>query len=255
MTWTWAGAKTIGTSHLKAGTRCDDFGSCLEISGNLGPVLVIAVCDGAGSAPHSAIGARITSSIFVRKATHFIKSGFRLHDLSADIFKEWIDEIRDAIASSAVKHGASQRDFAATLVGCLVGDDFAIFCHVGDGAAVYRTDEDKTWVVASWPAQGEYAGTTYFITDSPEAKSRIVVVDQKINEIAVFTDGIEQLVLEFSTRTAYTPFFDRMFGPIDGAVSGRDRKLSRDLANFLAGPSICEKTDDDKTLILAKRSQ
>jgi hypothetical protein len=59
------------------------------------------------SAGNSAIGARITSNIFVRKATHFIKSGFHLHDLSADIFKEWIDEIRDAIASSALKHEAS----------------------------------------------------------------------------------------------------------------------------------------------------
>jgi hypothetical protein len=254
MMWTWFGAKSIGTSHLKEGTHCDDFGSCIQVGGEFGKVLVIAVSDGAGSARHAAIGARITSCIFAKNAARFAKSNPNLRDLSTDIVKEWIDEIRDGIASSALRHEATQRDFAATLVGCLIGDDFAVFCHVGDGAAVYRT-EDNDWIVASWPAQGEYASTTYFVTDSPEARSRIVVVDQKISEVAVFTDGIEQLVLNFSTRSAFTPFFDQMFNPVTGAIGGRDRKLSRNLANFLNGPSVCDKTDDDKTLILAKRIQ
>jgi len=255
MTWTWFGAKSIGTSHLKEGTHCDDFGSCIQVGGEFGKVLVIAVSDGAGSARYSAIGARITSCIFAKNAARFVKSNPHLRDLSTDIIKEWIDEIRDGIASSALRHEATHRDFAATLVGCLIGDDFAVFCHVGDGAAVYRTEEDGDWIVASWPAQGEYASTTYFVTDSPEARSRIIVVDQKISEVAVFTDGIEQLVLNFSTRSAFTPFFDRMFNPIKGTIGGRDRKLSRDLANLLDGPSVCDKTDDDKTLILAKRIQ
>jgi hypothetical protein len=255
MIWTWVGAKSTGTSHLKAGTHCDDFGSCVEVSSKLANVLVIAVSDGAGSAQYSAIGARITSRVFVKNATRFIKGVAPLRDLSTDIVKEWIDEIRDTITSAALKHEATPRDFAATLVGCLIGDDFAIFCHVGDGAAVYRTEADNDWIVSSWPAQGEYASTTYFVTDSPEARSRFVVVDQKINEVAVFTDGIEQLVLEFSNRSAYTPFFDRMFHPINGTFGGRNRKLSRDLASFLDGPLVCEKTDDDKTLILAKRIQ
>jgi len=75
------------------------------------------------------------------------------------------------------------------------------------------------------------------------------------HEPRLFTDGVEQLVLNFSTQSAFTPFFDRMFNPIKGAIGGRDRKLSRDLASLLDGPSVCDKTDDDKTLILAKRIQ
>lgn len=256
MTWTWVGAKSTGTSHLKAGLRCDDFGSCLEIrDGNFGDVLVIAVSDGAGSAKYSAIGARISTRIFVDRAAQYVRSGAQLRELSTELLKDWIDDIRDAIELAAFKHNATPRDFAATLVGCVVGADFSVFLHIGDGAAVYRTEEDQIWIVASWPAQGEYASTTYFVTDSPEPKSRVVTVDQKIYQIAVFTDGIEQLVLEFSNRCAYTPFFDRMFNSIDGTIAGRQRKLSRDLSSFLNSPAVCAKTDDDKTLILAKRNQ
>ena len=42
-----------------------------------------------------------------------------------------------------------------------------------------------------------------------------------------------------------------MMRPIDAAAGeGRLVVLSAKLANYLAGPSVCERTDDDKTLIL-----
>jgi hypothetical protein len=43
-----------------------------------------------------------------------------------------------------------------------------------------------------------------------------------------------------------------MLAPLDGAADpGRSLSLSSALAGFLGGPRVCEKTDDDKTLILA----
>src|SRR5258705_11562476 len=174
--WIWVGAKSTGTSHLKVGLGCDDFGSCVEVSSKIDNVLVIVASDGAGSARHSAIGSRITSRVFLKNAVHFVRNGSHLRELSGELIREWIDEIRDRIASAAANRGARPRDFAATLVGAVISNETSLFCHIGDGAAVYRTAEEENWVVASWPAQGEYAGTTNFVTEDPEPKSRLVIV-------------------------------------------------------------------------------
>jgi protein phosphatase 2C-like protein len=106
---------------------------------------------------------------------------------------------------------------------------------------------------ATWPEHGEYASTTFFITDDPEPTCRVLFRDESVDELALFSDGVEHLVLDFAAHTAFAPFFNKMFAPLHGSCTGRDRMLSRSLRRFLDGPSVCEKTDDDKTLILAKR--
>jgi len=173
--------------------------------------------------------------------------------MSPEIASEWLDDVRDRIAAAAYRRSAAPRDFAATLVGSIVGPDSAAFFHVGDGSAVYRLGKASDWVVASWPEQGEYAATTYFVTDDPEPHLRLSVLEGDVAELALFSDGIERLVLDFSNQTAFAPFFDRMFFPLSGQSSGRDRELSRHLKHYLDSPSVCDKTDDDKTLVLAKR--
>jgi hypothetical protein len=102
-------------------------------------------------------------------------------------------------------------------------------------------------------AQGEYAATTFCVTDEPEARLQFVNLDQSTEELAVFSDGIEQLALEFSSKTAFSPFFEKMFAPLNANGIGRNRTLSRELRSFLDGPSVCERTEDDKTLLLARR--
>src|SRR5262249_22636469 len=104
-------------------------------------------------------------------------------------------------------------------------------------------------------AQGEYAATTFFVTDDPQPSIQFCFVDNPIQEIAVFSDGLERLVLDFSSHSAHAPFFEKMFAPLSTASTGRNRDLSRALKKFLDGPSVCDRTDDDKTLILARRMQ
>jgi hypothetical protein len=82
---------------------------------------------------------------------------------------------------------------------------------------------------------------------------QFTTLPEPIDQIAVFSDGIERLALEFSSKTAHGPFFESMFAPMRDASPGRDRPLSRALQRFLDGPTVCDRTDDDKTLILAKR--
>lgn len=75
-----------------------------------------------------------------------------------------------------------------------------------------------------------------------------------IDEVALFTDGIESLVLHYASKTVHNRFFDNMFAPVRALEKeGMDADLSKELEKYLASPAVCERTDDDKTLILAKR--
>jgi hypothetical protein len=192
--------------------------------------------------------------MFIDSAIRFFKNGSDVQDFSMDIARDWLDHIRDRIFAAAAKRDATPRDFAATMVGSLVGAERAIFIHVGDGGSAFKTGEAGDWTVGTWPQHGEYASTTHFVTDDPAPQCQFVSVDRSIEKVALFSDGIERLVLDFSSHQVFSPFFDNMFKPLDQSKSGRNRGLSKDLRRFLDGPSVCARTDDDKTLILAKRA-
>jgi hypothetical protein len=61
-------------------------------------------------------------------------------------------------------------------------------------------------------------------------------------------------VLHQATQSVHSPFFDKIFAPVralDGP--GYSEELSSKLETYLSSPLICERTDDDKTLLLASR--
>lgn len=120
---------------------------------------------------------------------------------------------------------------------------------------VVRSRETQEWSVPSWPFHGEYVSTTRFITDDPQARFAVVPIDSQIDRFAVFSDGIENLVLDHRERIAPAPFFERLLQPVaTWEGSGRSRRLSKHLRDFLGSEKVCEVTDDDKTLILGART-
>lgn len=251
--WEWVSGSATGTSHLRINRGCDDAGACIFVPGKCESALVAVCSDGAGSAQQSSVGSRIIVRSFCRSVRGYLKGGGTLADLSREIASDWLDDMRGRIEITSRSAGLTPRDFAATLVGCIVGERTAKVLHVGDGAAVYRTISSEEWVVGSWPSHGEYASTTYFVTDDPEPSFRLSEINAAISELAVFTDGIEHLVLNFSTRTAFPPFFNQMFSGFRAEGIGKNRTLSRHLFRYLGSPSVCDRTDDDKTLLLARR--
>ncbi len=251
--WSWIGACSIGTSHLKSGTGCDDAGACVVTDTRNGSALIAVVSDGAGSASLSRIGSHIVVRGFCRSALRFARMGGQPRDLDKEVAGEWLDDLRDRIEQASLRENSPRRSFAATLVGCMIQKDGIGIVHVGDGACVIRLRGESDWRVPSWPVQGEYASTTNFVTDDPEPRTSVIHVSGDVTEVALFSDGLERLALDFATRTAFTPFFTSMFKTLPDAESGRHRQLSRDLRAFLDGPSITQRTDDDKTLIMARR--
>jgi hypothetical protein len=227
----------------------DAFACCSPITG--APIIAI-VSDGAGTAEFGGQGASLVCrSLTIRSRRHFSS----LSELPTDEeIANWYDETRDWIAAVAIRRSRVPRDFAATSVFVIsIGTD-TVIAHVGDGCAALRDDDLGAWIVPSWPHQGEFASTTFFVTDHDALQLRISRHASPISAIAVFSDGIERLALDFASHTPSQKFFDSIASPVlTSALPGRDAQLSRQLKEFLGSERVNARTDDDKSLIIAVR--
>jgi hypothetical protein len=242
--WRWAAASRIGTSHLRSGTRKQDAYSIARLPQG---ALCLVVSDGAGSASHGGQGA----SLVCRLLTANFRSWFAVHSRFPDREEVmgWIDELRDRFAVVAHNRGLTRRQFAATLVMLVIKDSEMLALQIGDSAMVGR--REGCWEAICWPENGEFASTTYFIVDDPEVRLRTASLPLAYDAFALFSDGIENVALDHLNAHPHAGFFDPMIRPIDQAnESGRLTKLSHALGRYLESPALCERTDDDKTLIL-----
>ena len=118
-----------------------------------------------------------------------------------------------------------------------------------------EADVAAFYYLYSEPQRGEYANATNFITGRGWLDDlSIKVIEASVTKLALFTDGIQSLVLDYANGSApHAPFFDPVF---DWAMDHDDPPAaSDDMQAFLASPRIAEKTDDDTTLLLAFRSE
>lgn len=244
MVWRWASASVIGTAHIQSGDRLQDAYAVAELCN--GGIFAI-VSDGAGSATFGVHGAWLTCRFLLVRFREWACSNANLP--SDEELTEWINELRGRIAVIACRRESTPRQFAATLAAIVITPDEAVTLHIGDSGVVGRKNAE--WDVLCWPENGEYASTTYFITDDPEPCLNIARHPREHDAFALFSDGVGDLALSHLERAAHPRFFDPMFRPVDAASGeGRIVELSAKLAAFLASPSVCEHTDDDKTLIL-----
>lgn len=254
--WRFALACAVGTSHLKAALPCQDAATCDVIRDERGGETLIAVAsDGAGSAQRAEEGSRLACCMFVDRFATWLNE-HDLSELTHDDMAEWVVRFQSAVTSMAEAQGLRPREYACTLVAALIGREVAAYFQVGDGAMVVSPQAQPTaFDCVFWPQKGEYENTTNFLTD-PAVLERFdfLLAKGAIDEIALFTDGIQALALHYATRTAHAPFFDGMLGAVRGAHGeGRSERLSKALEDFLRSERVTTRTDDDKTLILASR--
>lgn len=170
-----------------------------------------------------------------------------------DQIHEWLDTVRDRLALVAEKRGLTKRQFASTLIALVVFGDELLALQIGDSALVAR--KAGQWEAICWPENGEFAATTYFVTDDPEPRLQITRKPAgDYDAFAAFSDGIDGIALHHANHEPHARFFVPMIKPIDQAAErGRLASLSAALGRYLDGPAICDRTDDDKTLILVSR--
>jgi hypothetical protein len=254
--WRLALASAVGTSHIGTGAPCQDSAAHQIIETRDGPVLVAVVCDGAGSAAYSDVGSWQAATTFIELVSLYLDDDGRLRELDRDTAVGWIDEISEHLVATAEASGHAVRDYACTLLAAIVGPDTAAFLQIGDGAIVVSHGEEDGWSYVFWPQHGEFANTTNFVVSADATeKLEFELAPRRVDELALFSDGIENLVLHQATKTVHEAFFNAMMPPVRRArADGLDEELSKGLERYLSSAAICERTDDDKTLVLATRT-
>lgn len=244
MSWVYAYAYRAGADHA----RCDDVCVCET----LGDTIIAAVSDGAGSAEKGRIGASLACDAFV--------------ELGVQIFSGTIQPpcLLEAIRAR-IPEGESDA-YSCTLVGVVAGPGGAMLLQVGDGAAVIKTDptagaglhrpadpDGPPYELVAWPEETEFLNHTFFVT-AHDAGSHLRVhhVHGRIGEFALFTDGLQHLVLDRKTKTPHQPFFRTIFKPLADKPE-HDIKSSWWLERQLGSDHVTKRTDDDTSIVIARR--
>lgn len=247
--WRVVGTSVVGASHEKRQTPCQDY--CAYLSCALGNerALVIGIADGAGSAKASEIGSQETVEYVLRQIA---KWGLSLSDIQEEIAVGWVQNARNHLDDVAAERELTVRDLDCTLLFAILTETRAIFCQVGDGGWIVKSN--GCYHPATWPSGGEYANQTTFIT-SPNWREvlQFGVRRERLSAVAGFTDGIQNVALHFASRSVHVPFFDAKFKALE--TTEDETSLRAPLIEFLSSAALGERTDDDKTLVLACRQE
>jgi hypothetical protein len=213
-------------------------------------VLVLACADGAGSAEWSHVGSRLACDFLFTLVENDIKTLDKLPEITYETALDWVRRLHDRFEEEAAALQIPPRQLATTILAAIVGESQAAFFQIGDGAIVVQDEGSYRHVF--WPQSGEYANSTNFLTDSSFPQSLVFELrPNRIDEIALLTDGLQMLALSFGEKRAHEPFFAPMFQALRAASDANE--LDAPLRAFLESPRINERTDDDKTLVLATR--
>ncbi len=184
-----------------------------------------------------------------------------LEQLAANksIGKEDLRAAAHAARNAIVGHAgvdADVRAYACTLQLIALSDAGGAALQIGDGLIAMNQGQDG-WEWVFWPQRGEFANTTYFVTDvnAPD-QWEVTELAPHVFEFALMSDGLEVLALDYSAKLAHSPFFEGLFPAVRKSAGGGDlTELSNQLyTHFLMSERVRKRTDDDLSLVLAART-
>ncbi len=248
--WKHLSGSTAGTSHEYNGLPCQDYAECRLLSVETTPILIVVCADGAGSASQAEIGARLACKSFLDVASTALGNGLRVAEIARQQVLHWHEEARARLSGEAGLLNLEIGDYACTFLTAIVSHDAAVFSQIGDGAIVIGRDDGYQTIF--WPQSGEYANTTFFLTGSDFAERlEVRSLDHDVDELALITDGLQPLALHYASRTVHSAFFAPMFESLRKADCPEE--LEGPLEEFLRSQAVNDRTEDDKTLVLATR--
>ena len=239
----WIAASVQGYSHFKNSVENQD-----RYIVHQGPAneIIAVVSDGAGSAIYGGEGANQTCSFFVKRISDWLTSQKNLP--TRDDLLVWTGDLRDQILSTASDKNLKIRDYAATVVLLVVTQRKVLAFQVGDSSIVGRKNGE--WTEIMWPQTGEFALTTWFITEN-HPPFTVEQFDAEFDAFALFSDGVGDLGLDYANKSVFGGFFEPLIKPVERIKKpGFNDELSNKLHKFLERPDVCKRTEDDKTLIL-----
>ena len=248
--WRVRSASVPGSGHLTRALECQDFNAVSVLSNG---TLIVVVCDGAGSAKRAAEGAALAA----RSSMGFLERllvGGGLADAEGwrRVLTDCLVQARSALVELAARQTDTGKptdhmEFATTLLVAVVSKTWLAAVQVGDGAIVSR-DVSGAFSVLTVPGDCEYINETTFITSSDFLERAHFHIERnaEVNGVSALSDGMQMLALKYADNTAHAPFFTSLFD-----FAARPDSSDSDLEEFLRSERVCERTDDDKTLVLA----
>jgi hypothetical protein len=254
ITWRCTGVSVPGNGHIKRGVPCQDANGWAVLN----DFLVLAAADGAGSARYAEKGSvraveGAIDYLVMRGVGDLLgrAGGSREKRYSAVLLQAFRSAHR-AVAQAAALEGATSRDLATTLLVMVVGPDCAAAGQIGDGAIVYAGQDPGCAMRATTPLQREHVNETEFLTQANFLDCvRVGFLDGRVEQLALLTDGLEPLAITYRTQAPLPGFFRGLFEFMKQSTPAAIREQA--VERLLRAPYLAERSDDDKTLLLAAR--
>jgi hypothetical protein len=243
--WKAVGKSVIGTAHEKGEIPCQDFSDYWQCRLGDEKALIIGISDGAGSATLSHVGSKEAIGFIMRQVTLFEESTAHI---TREHVQGWFAKTLEHLQETAKREQLESKELACTLLLAILGKNHAVFAQIGDGAWVMEKNE--TVHPVTWPYNGEFANETKFITSADAFEFlQFQKLDEPLTAVAGFTDGIQALALNYADKSVHVPFFAPIFTALRDCED--QTSLLSPLIHFLSSEKVNERTDDDKTLVVA----
>lgn len=230
-----------GSSHLRDGRGCDD-ACALQWRGG---AWLVAIADGAGSAPRSSTGAQLAvSSAMAWLRTNPLTAADRAPERHLE---RCLASTRRRLVGLASGESRPLHEYATTLAVAIVRPRLALAMHVGDGAVVVRRREG-VYETLSREAKGGAANVADFLTDADfRQRTRFTRLKGDFDATAGMTDGLEPLAFTPDRRP-----FERFFDPLLACLRREGTAgAKRSLKSFLTSDRVRSASDDDLSVVLA----
>jgi serine/threonine protein phosphatase PrpC len=254
MAWRAVVRSSVGTRHQKQQQPCQDYGKYCIL--NHQDVVVGAVADGAGSAKHADVGAKLAVETVITIFREIVRSPQPEEPLSRPLnnkearklFSKIVAEVIATLEEKAVQENYAIADLACTLLVFVATPHWLAAMQIGDGFMVVGL-QGKEHQLLFQPDKGEFVNQTTFVTSAhalDEMQVNVVSGSQKF--ICASTDGLERVAIRMNDWTPFPPFFQ----PLEEYLWETPEPEQDDqyIQNFLTSERLNARTDDDKTLLL-----
>ncbi len=250
MVWRATVHSAMGTRHAQRDIPCQDHGDYIIC----GSSIVGAVADGAGSAQHSDIGAKLTIKTVLSSLERWLdrQSSITQQVIETQVqsvFEDALDAAVLALDQEAQAGGYALRELGCTLLAFIATPDWVAAMQIGDGFIVVKASEPESYQLLFQPEKGEYINETVFVTSEQALEAMQVTVQSGERPlVCAATDGLEKVAIRFQDWQPHPPFFAPFMSCLQTMADPAERQDY--LETFLNSDRLNAKTDDDKTLLM-----
>jgi hypothetical protein len=257
VSWKAIACSAVGKRHLERQVPCQDYGQYAIAAGS---TILGAVADGAGSAKHADVGAKLA----VETALEKLKACATTAELpttessARQLFTTVVESVVIALQAQSIMGDYLLEDLACTLLIFIATPEQVAAMQIGDGFivinAVPGSASPKNAAPAEYkllfqPDRGEYINETCFVTsDYALEQMQVGLYSGQTQFVCASTDGLEKVAIRINDWQPFAPFFIPLVACLDAPLD----EAKTYLQNFLESDRLNARTDDDKTLLLCR---